>query len=53
MKWFLGTYTAQFNRRHRLFGRLFSGYYKSLIVDGSGRHDALITSQATRPATGH
>ena len=36
MKWFLGTYTARFNRRHKLFGHLFSGRYKSLIVDGSG-----------------
>ena len=36
MKWFLGTYTSWFNRRHRLFGHLFSGRYKALIVDGSG-----------------
>jgi REP element-mobilizing transposase RayT len=36
MKWFLGTYTTRFNRRHRLFGHLFSGRYKALIVDGSG-----------------
>ena len=36
MKWFLGVYTARFNRRHKLFGHLFSGRYKSLIVDGSG-----------------
>jgi len=36
MRWFLGTYTARFNRRHRYFGHLFSGRYKSLIVDGSG-----------------
>ena len=36
MKWFLGTYTARFNRRHKVFGHLFSGRYKSLIVDGSG-----------------
>src|SRR5205085_4452013 len=36
MKWFLGTYTARFNRRHKLFGHLFSGRYKSLLVDGSG-----------------
>jgi REP element-mobilizing transposase RayT len=36
MKWFLGTYTSRFNRRHKLFGHLFSGRYKSLIVDGSG-----------------
>ena len=37
MKWLVGTYTSRFNRRHNLFGHLFSGRYKSLIVDGSGR----------------
>ncbi len=36
MKWFLGTYTGRFNRRHKFFGHLFSGRYKALIVDGSG-----------------
>jgi len=36
MKRFLGTYTCRFNRRHKLFGHLFSGRYKSLIVDGFG-----------------
>ena len=36
MKWFLGTYTSRFNRRHRIFGHLFSGRYKALVVDGSG-----------------
>lgn len=36
MKWFLGVYTARFNRRRRLFGHLFSGRYKALPVDGSG-----------------
>jgi putative transposase len=36
MKWFLGTYTGRFNRRHKLFGHLFSGRCKALIVDGSG-----------------
>jgi len=36
MKWLLGTYTGRFNRRHRLFGHLFSGRYKALVVDGSG-----------------
>ena len=35
MKWLLGTYTGRFNRRHKLFGHLFSGRYKSLLVDGS------------------
>jgi REP element-mobilizing transposase RayT len=36
MKWLLGTDTSRFNRRHKLFGHLFFGRYKSLIVDGSG-----------------
>src|SRR6266704_4833431 len=36
MKWFLGTYTSRFNRRHKLFGHVFSGRYKALVVDGSG-----------------
>jgi REP element-mobilizing transposase RayT len=36
MKWLLGTYTGRFNRRHKLFGHLFSGRYKALIVDGTG-----------------
>jgi len=36
MKWFLGTYTSRFNRRHKRFGHLFSGRYKALFVDGSG-----------------
>jgi REP element-mobilizing transposase RayT len=36
MKWLMGTDTSRFNRRHKLFGHLFSGRYKSLIVDGSG-----------------
>lgn len=36
MKWFLGTYTGRFNRRHGLCGHLFSGRYKALFVDGSG-----------------
>jgi len=30
MQWFLSTYAARFNRRHRRFGHLFSGRYKSL-----------------------
>jgi hypothetical protein len=35
MKWFLGTYTARFNRRHQLVGHLFSGRYKTLVVDAA------------------
>ena len=36
MKWLLGTYTSRFNRRHKEFGHVFSGRYKSLLVNGSG-----------------
>src|SRR6185369_3202565 len=35
-KWLLGVYTARFNRKRKLFGHLFSGRYKALVVDGSG-----------------
>jgi hypothetical protein len=38
MKWFLGTYTIGFNRRHRLSGHLFAGRYKSLLIDESSAH---------------
>lgn len=33
MKWLLGTYTGRFNRRHQYVGHLFSGRYKSLVID--------------------
>jgi REP element-mobilizing transposase RayT len=36
MKWFLSNYTIRYNHRHRLFGHVFSGRYKALIMDGSG-----------------
>jgi putative transposase len=35
MKWLLGTYTIRHNATHRLSGHLFSGRYKSLIIDPS------------------
>ena len=33
MKWFQGTYTKRFNARHHLWGHLYQGRYKSLIID--------------------
>ena len=36
MQWFMSTYTARFNRRHKRSGQLFTGRYKSLVIDGSG-----------------
>jgi len=33
MKWFQGTYTKRHNYRHRDWGHLFQGRYKSIIID--------------------
>jgi hypothetical protein len=33
MKWLQSTYTSRYNRRHKLFGHLFQGRYKAVIVD--------------------
>ena len=32
MKWLLGIFTSRFNRRHKLFGHLFSGSSQPLPV---------------------
>ena len=34
MKWLQGTYTQRYNSRHEVFGHLFQGRYKAVIVDG-------------------
>ncbi len=36
MRWLLSAYTIRLNHRHQLFGHVFSGRYKALLVDGSG-----------------
>ena len=36
MRWRLSPYTLRLNHRHKLFGHVFRGRYKALIVDGSG-----------------
>jgi REP element-mobilizing transposase RayT len=36
MAWLLSTYTIRLNARHKLFGHVFGGRYKALVVDGSG-----------------
>jgi len=36
MAWLQSTYTIRLNHRHKLFGHVFSGRYKSLLIDGSG-----------------
>lgn len=37
MRWFQTTYSARFNRRHRLSGHLFQGRYKAVVVDPEAR----------------
>ena len=36
MAWLQSTYTIRLNHRHKLFGHVFSGRYKSLLIDDSG-----------------
>jgi REP element-mobilizing transposase RayT len=36
MAWLQSTYTIRLNHRHRLFGHVLSGRYKSQLVEGSG-----------------
>ena len=36
MRWFLSAYTIRLNHRQKLWGHVFSGRYKALIVEGSG-----------------
>ena len=36
MRWLQSTYTIRLNHRHKLFGHVFSGRYKALVIDGSG-----------------
>jgi putative transposase len=34
MKWLQGAYTQRYNGRHKVFGHLFQGRYKAVVVDG-------------------
>ncbi len=34
LAWLLSTCTMRLNHRHKLFGHVFSGRYKALLVDG-------------------
>jgi hypothetical protein len=36
MAWLQSTCTLRLNRRHKLFGHVFSGRYKAQLVEGSG-----------------
>ena len=36
MKWFQNAWTRRFNSRHRLWGHLFGGRYKAILVEEGG-----------------
>lgn len=38
MRWFQNTYTRRYNARHRKWGHLFGGRYKSILVDQDGSY---------------
>ena len=33
MRWFLGSYTIRLNHRQKLFGHVFSGRYKAVVIE--------------------
>ena len=55
MKWFQGTYTQRFNRRHRQCGHLFQGRYKALVVEsGHGPYFSIVGAYIhLNPARAH
>jgi hypothetical protein len=44
MKWLQGTYTQRYNGRHNVFGHLFQGRYKALIMDPQEAHYVQLVS---------
>jgi putative transposase len=44
MKWLQGTYTQRYNSRHEVFGHLFQGRYKAVVVDGKDANYLQIVS---------
>jgi REP element-mobilizing transposase RayT len=52
MKWFLGTYTQKFNRRHGLRGHAFQGRYKAVLIesDSGGYFETVSTYIHLNPA---
>jgi len=52
MKWLQGVYTQRHNSRHKVFGHLFQGRYKAVVIDGqsSGYFEAVGTYIHLNPA---
>jgi putative transposase len=44
MRWVQGVYTQRFNARHKVWGHLFQGRYKALLVDGDGTYFSTVAS---------
>jgi REP element-mobilizing transposase RayT len=54
MRWFQGVYTQRFNARHKVWGHLFQGRYKALLVDGDGEYFATVANYIhLNPARAH
>jgi REP element-mobilizing transposase RayT len=56
MKWLQGTYTQRYNSRHSVFGHLFQGRYKVLVVEGAaGNYFGVVSTRggcASEPQPG-
>ena len=44
MKWLQGSYTQRYNSRHEVFGHLFQGRYKAVVVDGTPGYFDVVAS---------
>jgi hypothetical protein len=45
MKWLQGTYTQRYNSRHEVFGHLFQGRYKAVVVElEAGNYFAVVST---------
>jgi putative transposase len=44
MKWLQGTYTQRYNSRHQVFGHLFQGRYKAVVVDDTEQSSFQVVS---------
>lgn len=53
MRWFQSTYTQRFNARHKIWGHLFQGRYKALLVDGGDYFSAVADYIHLNPARAH
>ncbi len=44
MKWLQGTYTQRYNSRHKVFGHLFQGRYKAVVVEGQADYFQVVST---------